>query len=118
MTARLHPDDIAAIARAVADEIERRQPHTTVSVDAREVAELVVRTGDRAANALDRAIALVGSQSRLANVIGTKQQNISLWRKNGGTAPAEYVLKIERATGVSRYDLRPDVYGTAPDTRT
>lgn len=24
--------------------------------------------------------------------------------------PAEYVLKIEAATGVSRHDLRPDIY--------
>jgi DNA-binding transcriptional regulator YdaS (Cro superfamily) len=28
--------------------------------------------------------------------------------------PAERVLEIERLTGVSRHELRPDVFGPAP----
>ncbi|WP_375732221.1 YdaS family helix-turn-helix protein [Xylella fastidiosa subsp. multiplex] len=31
-----------------------------------------------------------------------------------GVSPAEHVLTIEALTGVSRYDLRPDVFGAPP----
>ena len=30
--------------------------------------------------------------------------------QNSKRVPAEYVLRIEAATGVSRHDLRPDIY--------
>lgn len=32
--------------------------------------------------------------------------------------PADRVLLVERLTGVSRHDLRPDVFGPPPSTRT
>ncbi|MCG9054743.1 helix-turn-helix domain-containing protein [Laribacter hongkongensis] len=38
-----------------------------------------------------------------------KQQHISYWKKSE-KVPAEYVLSIERETGVSRHELRPDLY--------
>ncbi|WP_122325353.1 YdaS family helix-turn-helix protein [Pseudomonas coronafaciens] len=42
------------------------------------------------------------------------QQIVSYWIKRG-TLPAELVLRAERLTGVSRYRLRPDVFGHCPD---
>lgn len=65
-------------------------------------------------NALDRAIEAAGGVSSLANTIGLKQNVVSNWRLRG-QVPAERVLAVEAATGVSRHDLRPDVFGEAPD---
>lgn len=50
------------------------------------------------------------NQSKFAAAIGTSQQLVSYWLKNGKSLPAELVLKTEAATGISRHDLRPDLY--------
>lgn len=62
--------------------------------------------------ALDRAVEAVGSQLALANALGIKSPSISGWydRKK---IPVERVIAIESATGVSRHELRPDVFGPA-----
>lgn len=57
---------------------------------------------------LDRAIVEAGSGVALASVIGVTPMAVSHWRVRG--VPAHQVLAIESATGVSRYDLRPDIY--------
>ena len=59
--------------------------------------------------ALDRAIEKVGSQTKLAELLGVRKQAIAKWRIR---IPAERVLGIEAATGghVSRHELRPDIY--------
>ena len=62
---------------------------------------------------LDRVIASLGSQSALATVIGVKQQTVSVWVKAGKPIPAEHVVKIETETGISRSDLRPDLFGVS-----
>ena len=59
---------------------------------------------------LDRAVAILGSQGKLAEVIGVKQQTISFWRTNDKPIPAEHVPAIARATGISRAELRPDLF--------
>lgn len=49
-------------------------------------------------------------QTALAEKIGTVQSNIWQWlykAKKG--VPAEWCPKIEAATGVTRYELRPDI---------
>lgn len=38
----------------------------------------------------------------------------SRWETGARQVPAERVLEIERITGISRHDLRPDVFGPAP----
>lgn len=62
--------------------------------------------------ALDRAIAIAGSQSALARKCGVAQQTVWYWRNRKGAVPAEKVLDVERATEgvVTRHDLRPDKY--------
>ncbi|WP_458068669.1 Cro/CI family transcriptional regulator [Rhodanobacter sp. BL-MT-08] len=66
---------------------------------------------------LDKACDLLGSQEALASVLGIKSPSISDWRKRK-QVPAERCGAIEAATGgkVTRYDLRPDVFGEAPAT--
>lgn len=65
--------------------------------------------------ALGKAIASVGSQAALAKAIGISQQAISYWIKKGDRVPAEYVLHVEKASGVSRHELRADIFGSAPE---
>ncbi|MEJ2410018.1 MAG: YdaS family helix-turn-helix protein [Novosphingobium sp.] len=64
--------------------------------------------------ALTTAIARIGSQSALARLIGVAQQSVSAWVLSGKRLPAEHVLVVEAATGVSRHDLRPDIYPVEP----
>jgi DNA-binding transcriptional regulator YdaS (Cro superfamily) len=61
--------------------------------------------------ALRRACEAAGGQKPLADRIGTTQSQVWYWltRSKRGV-PAEFVLPIERETGVSRSDLRPDLY--------
>jgi DNA-binding transcriptional regulator YdaS (Cro superfamily) len=59
--------------------------------------------------ALRLACERAGGQTALAKAIGKSQGHISKWLQRG-YIPAEQVLLIERATGVSRHQLRPDVY--------
>lgn len=64
-------------------------------------------------NTLNDLVATVGSY-RLARLIGVKHPTIHSWIR-AGRVPAKRVLAVEKATGISRYDLRPDVFGPAPD---
>ena len=61
--------------------------------------------------ALKRACDIAGGQKPLADRIGTTQQQVWYWltRSRRGVK-AEFVLPIERETGVSRHELRPDLY--------
>lgn len=60
--------------------------------------------------ALRDAIEAIGSQSAMAALLGITQGAISRWLARGNALPAEHVLKVEAATGISRHDLRPDLY--------
>lgn len=66
---------------------------------------------------LERAIAIAGSVSALARMIDVDHQLILYWRNRSkrGIA-AEYVIMIERATGVPRHELRPDIYPAPVET--
>jgi TorA maturation chaperone TorD len=56
---------------------------------------------------LQEAIRTVGGVSELARRIGISQPSVSNWDR----IPAERVLMIETATGISRAILRPDLFG-------
>ena len=56
---------------------------------------------------LDEAIRVAGGVGALARKIGISQPSVSNWAR----IPAERVLSVEVATGVSRTILRPDLYG-------
>jgi DNA-binding transcriptional regulator YdaS (Cro superfamily) len=45
---------------------------------------------------------------RLAVAFGVNKTTVMRWEE--GRIPAERVLEIERITGVSRHELRPDLY--------
>ena len=64
---------------------------------------------------LEEAIRVAGGVGALAKKLGISQPSVSNWSR----VPAERVLSVEAATGVSRATLRPDLYaehaGTAGD---
>ena len=60
--------------------------------------------------ALLRAIAIAGTQGLLAEKIGVTQQALSKWLRTDGLCSNRFVAAIEAATGVSRHELRPDIY--------
>ncbi len=62
---------------------------------------------------IDAAIKAAGTQQALADKLGIRSASISEW-KSRGRVPAERVLEIETQTGISRHELRPDVFGPAP----
>jgi len=67
-------------------------------------------------NAIQKAIEVAGGLSALASKLGIKPPSVHEWKARG-RIPAERVLDIEAATGVTRYELRPDIYGAAPPKR-
>ncbi|WP_425602034.1 transcriptional regulator [Stenotrophomonas maltophilia] len=60
---------------------------------------------------IQRAVEVAGSQSVLAKLAGASPQFVHQWVTGRRPVPARYVLGIEAATGVTRYELRPDVFG-------
>jgi len=57
-----------------------------------------------------KAIKIAGGQAELARLIGVKSQYVWNWINRDSGVPAEYVIPIEKATGVTRQELRPDIY--------
>lgn len=57
-----------------------------------------------------------GGQAGLARELGLTPQAVSQWVNGHRPVPPRHALAIERATGgaVSRYALRPDVFGPEP----
>lgn len=53
------------------------------------------------------------TQAEFAELVGVTQPLVSYWL-NRGQVGAQYVLTVEEKTGVSRHDLRPDIFGPAP----
>lgn len=65
--------------------------------------------------ALDRAVDAASGVSKLAVRLDISANVVSNWRMRGGV-PAEWCIRVEMAVdaAVTRYDLRPDVFGPAP----
>lgn len=63
--------------------------------------------------ALRRAIKAVGNSDKLAADLGITPQALSQWDR----VPPLRVLEVERATGVPRHELRPDIYPPPQDNQ-
>jgi DNA-binding transcriptional regulator YdaS (Cro superfamily) len=64
--------------------------------------------------ALERAVASVGGQAKFARLIGVTAQAVSQWDE----VPPLRVLAVENVSGVSRHELRPDLYPLEEEART
>ncbi|MFI8667129.1 transcriptional regulator [Qipengyuania sp. NPDC077410] len=71
---------------------------------------IAVMTSESPVAALKAAIAKIGSQGALARFLGISQPSVWKWVSKGKVLPAQHVLKVEAETGISRHDLRPDLY--------
>ncbi|MEO1830019.1 MAG: YdaS family helix-turn-helix protein [Pseudomonas sp.] len=60
-------------------------------------------------SAISKAVEKAGSQAELARLLGVSSQAVNKMLA-AKRVPAERVLKIEEVTGVSRHELRPDLY--------
>lgn len=56
-----------------------------------------------------------GRQADLARKLGVSPQAVNQWVKGRRPVPVRLALVIERETGISRHDLRPDVFGAKAD---
>jgi len=56
--------------------------------------------------ALNIAIERAGGTNALGRILGISHAAVTQW----DITPVRRVLEIERLTGVSRHDLRPDIY--------
>lgn len=56
---------------------------------------------------LKKAKEIAGGTVALARMLGIKSQAVSQWDR----IPPSRVLDVERQTGISRYEQRPDIYG-------
>jgi DNA-binding transcriptional regulator YdaS (Cro superfamily) len=67
-------------------------------------------------SAIQKAVDAVGSQAALAKAIGVPPALVWQWLNSRRPVAAQHCIPIEAATAgaVTRYDLRPDVFGPAP----
>lgn len=63
---------------------------------------------------IERAIKSAGGQKDLADSLKVHPALVSQWATKRRPVAAHHVLTIETLTGVSRHELRPDVFGAAP----
>jgi len=54
------------------------------------------------------------SQQTLGRLLGLTKQQYGRIENGQFKLKPEYVLILEKFTGISRYDLRPDIYGREP----
>ena len=60
--------------------------------------------------ALQLAVERSGSQAKLASLCGVSQTAVWKWLQSSKRLPADHVLAVEAATGISCHVLRPDIY--------
>ena len=74
---------------------------------------LEISTMDDKSEALKRAVERVGGQAKFARAVGVTAQAVSQWDE----VPPLRVLTVERVSGVSRHELRPDLYPLETEVR-
>lgn len=55
---------------------------------------------------IQQAIDAAGGPTAVGRALGIQMESTYSWRR----VPAERVLALEAASGISRHDLRPDLY--------
>ena len=63
----------------------------------------------RMSQAMTVACGNVGGEAALAHAIRRPEETVSDWMDGTSLVDPELVVEIERITGVSRHDLRPDL---------
>lgn len=63
-------------------------------------------------SAIEKACEAVGGQVKLAEAVGVTPQAVHQWVTKG-RVPPERCAEIERASGIARHELRPDIFEAA-----
>lgn len=73
---------------------------------------------DETTSPIEQAIDAAGGRSALADRLGVHRSLLSQWLTGHRPVAAKHCIAIEEATGgaVTRYQLRPDVFGESPDS--
>lgn len=65
--------------------------------------------------ALSAVRAAFPTEQAMADAFDVSQPTVWRWMNQSKQLPHNHVMTAERLTGVSRYDLRPDIFGARPD---
>lgn len=71
-------------------------------------------------NNIAQVIEVAGGVSALAAKLGVKAPTVHQWRTGGRPVPPRHAIALEREWPqlVSVHDLRPDIFGPAPPSKT
>jgi len=69
---------------------------------------------DTACSPVDKAIDALGGLTKTAAALGIDNPSVIANWRNRGQVPYARVLDVERVTGISRHELRPDIFGPSP----
>lgn len=66
---------------------------------------------------IEKAVSVAGGLSELGDAIGVTRPMVYQWINRIRPVAAKHCIPIEQATqgAVTRYQLRPDVFGKSPD---
>lgn len=65
-------------------------------------------------SSVDRVIEALGGLTKAASALGIENPSVVANWRTRGRVPADRALDIETVSGISRHDLRPDIFGPAP----
>lgn len=63
---------------------------------------------------VERVIGALGGLTKTATALGLDNPSVVANWRTRGRVPAERAIEIERITGISRHELRPDIFGPTP----
>ncbi len=66
---------------------------------------------NEALSSVDLVISKLGGPTKAATVLGLSNPSVILNWRTRKQVPADRVLAVEEATGISRHELRPDIFG-------
>lgn len=67
-------------------------------------------------NIVDRIVSDLGGLTKTAAALGLDNPSVVANWRTRGQVPYQRAVEIERLTGISRHELRPDIFGSNPET--
>lgn len=66
-------------------------------------------------NIVDRIVSDLGGLTKTAAALGLDNPSVVANWRTRGQVPYQRAVEIERLTGISRHELRPDIFGSHPE---
>lgn len=61
-----------------------------------------------------KAVEVIGGNVKMGALLGVHPSFVSHWKNEVRPVPICYLDAIHKATGVSKYEIRPEIYGEDP----